>query len=295
MSALISPPPVPRLLILGGTGRLGGLLRRAWGGGAEAGIAPVWQTRGAAPGAGDWLRVDPLAEPEALAAAARAADVILCLSGVTAGDAKALSLNVTLAEAAVAAAEAAGRPVFLASSAAVYGAGAPPGPEGWAEGDALAPAAPYGAAKAAMEAACGGRPGIVILRIGNVAGADALLGRAAPEGGRGLDIFADGIGPRRAYIGPQALARALARLTRLAAAGADLPAVINLALPGTVAMEALLTAAGAPYTARPAPPGAIAEVALDCARAVALGLVPEAPVRAPALIADLMSLPDPES
>lgn len=290
MSALISPPRMPRLLILGGTGRLGGLLRRAWGLGAEAGVAPVWQTRGAAPGAGAWLRFDPLAEPEALAAAARAADVILCLSGVTAGDAGALALNVTLAEAAVAAAE--GRPVFLASSAAVYGAGVPPGAAGWAEGDALAPAAPYGAAKVAMEAACGGRPGVVVLRIGNVAGADALLGRAAPEGGRGLDLFPDGIGPRRAYIGPQALARALARLTRLAAAGAELPDVINLALPGTVAMEALLKAAGAPYSARPAPPGAIAEVALDCARAVALGLVPEAPVRAEGLISDLTSLPE---
>lgn len=141
-----------------------------------------------------------------------------------------------------------------------------------------------------MEAALAGRAGAIWLRIGNVAGADALLGRAAPEGGRVLDILPDGHGPRRSFIGPQALAAALARLVRLAAAGADLPAVLNLSLAGALPMDALLAAAGETWVPRPAPASVIAHVELDVTRAVDLGLVPEAPARAAAVVADLRAL-----
>lgn len=74
---------------------------------------------------------------------------------------------------------------------------------------------------------------------------------------------------------------------RLAASGAALPGVINLALPGVVGMEALLRAAGESWQADPAPPGAIATVELAVARALALDLVPDLPVTAAGLIADL--------
>lgn len=289
--------PRPRLLIVGGTGHLGRLLQPALREGAAAGVQPVWQSRRAeTPGQGQWLTFDPLADPAAYAAAARAAEVVLALAGATSGSAADLACNAALAGAALAAAEAAGgRPVILASSAAVYGAGLPPDPaRGWSEADSCDPVSAYGAAKCAMEAAVAGRRGVTVLRIGNVAGADALLGRSAPQGGRVLDRFADGTTPRRSYIGPQALARALVRLARFAAAGIALPERINLALPGAVSMAALLEAAGEAWQPRAAPEGAIAEVRLDVTRAVELGLVPEAPARASAILADLRALVAPE-
>ncbi|ETD80541.1 NAD-dependent epimerase/dehydratase family protein [Rhodobacter capsulatus] len=278
-------PEFPRLLVLGGSGRLGGLLRRVWSLPGTAAPPLVWQAR--RPGdfaafGGPTVVFDPLAEPEALARAVRAAEAVLLLAGPTRGTAAEMAAHRDLAAAVLDCAG--GRPVLLASSAAVYGR--PAGPL-CAEEDAPAPVSDYGRAKVAMEAVAAGRPGAVVLRIGNVAGADALLGQPAPPGGRRLHVFPDGLAPRRSYIGPQALARGLARLVRLAASGAALPGVINLALPGVVGMEALLRAAGESWQADPAPPGAIATVELAVARALALDLVPDLPVTAAGLIADL--------
>lgn len=283
-------PEFPRLLVLGGSGRLGGLLRRVWS--LSGGVAPqtVWQAR--RPGdfaafGGPTVVFDPLAEPEALARAVASAAAVLLLAGPTRGTAAEMAAHRDLAAAVLD--RAGGRPVLLASSAAVYGR---PAGRLCHEDDPPAPVSDYGRAKVAMEAVAAGRPGAVVLRIGNVAGADALLGQAAPPGGRRLHVFADGLAPRRSYIGPQALARALARLVRLsvcgaAGGGATLPGVINLALPGAVGMEALLRAAGESWQADPAPPEAIASVELAVDRALALGLVPDLPVTAAGLIADL--------
>jgi len=289
-------PKNTRLLVIGGSGRLGPLLRQAWSPAFAAPAEPppetiVWQARRGTAFAGQGgptLVFDPLHEPEAFAAAAAACDVIVNLAGVTAGTPDVLAQNTALARAALDAADAAGgRPVLLASSAAVYGAGV----DGICrESDTPAPLAPYGAAKAAMEAALAGRAGALWLRIGNVVGADALLGRAAPEGGRVLDILPDGHGPRRSFIGPQALAAALARLVRLVAAGAALPDVLNLSLVEALPMDALLAAAGETWVPRPAPASVIPHVELDVTRAVNLGLVPEAPARAAAVVADLRAL-----
>ncbi|ADE86949.1 NAD-dependent epimerase/dehydratase family protein [Rhodobacter capsulatus] len=278
-------PEFPRLLVLGGSGRLGGLLRRVWSLPGTAAPPLVWQAR--RPGdfaafGGPTVVFDPLAAPEALVRAVRAAEAVLLLAGPTRGTAAEMAAHRDLAAAVLDCAG--GRPVLLASSAAVYGR--PAGPL-CAEEDAPAPVSDYGRAKVAMEAVAAGRPGAVVLRIGNVAGADALLGQPAPPGGRRLHVFPDGLAPRRSYIGPQALARGLARLVRLAASGAALPGVINLALPGVVGMEALLRAAGESWQADPAPPGAIATVELAVARALALDLVPDLPVTAAGLIADL--------
>ncbi|SDE29411.1 RmlD substrate binding domain-containing protein [Rhodobacter capsulatus] len=262
------------------------MLRRVWS--LSGGVAPqtVWQAR--RPGdfaafGGPTVVFDPLAEPEALARAVASAAAVLLLAGPTRGTAAEMAAHRDLAAAVLD--RAGGRPVLLASSAAVYGR---PAGRLCHEEDAPAPVSDYGRAKVAMEAVAAGRPGAVVLRIGNVAGADALLGQAAPPGGRRLHVFADGLAPRRSYIGPQALARALARLVRLAAGGgATLPGVINLALPGAVGMEALLRAAGESWQADPAPPEAIASVELAVDRALALGLVPDLPVTAAGLIADL--------
>ena len=195
---------------------------------------------------------------------------MLCLAGSAPGQGGALADHVPLARAAVRAGAAAGVPVLLASSAAVYGAAGGRLPE-------TAPCAPvsaYGAAKLEMERAAlalGRDLGVpvTVLRIGNIAGLDAILG--GWREGFALDRFADGRTPRRSYIGVRTLAQTLLSLARTP----GLPPVLNVASPGLVEMGALLEAAGLAWTARPAPPGAIPEVALDV---TALGrLVPLAP------------------
>lgn len=264
---------------MGAGGRIGALLRRHW-----PARAAVWQSRDALPGA---VRLDPLTEPEALARAARGCGAVLCLAGITRG--AGMAANVTLARAAVRAAAQAGAGttgaetgtvrVLLCSSAAVYGrAGGV-----LEETRAPAPETAYGAAKAEMEAAgaaLGAELGVATtsLRIGNVAGADAILG--GWREGFTLDRFADGRTPRRSYIGPVTLARVLWELSQ----AADLPEVLNVAQPGVVEMGALLDAAGLAWTPRPAPESAIAEVALDVARLA--GLVAIEPGRAEGMVAE---------
>ncbi|TDK50878.1 NAD-dependent epimerase/dehydratase family protein [Antarcticimicrobium luteum] len=270
----------PRILVLGATGRLGAMLRRRWPAGqglwqarpdAQTGQSAPQSTPRVADQGADWLRLDPLSDSAALAAAAERAAAILCLAGVTpAAAARGADLgdNAALGLAAVRAGakgnSGAGAPVLLASSAAVYGA------QGGllSEAARLAPVNDYGRAKAEMEiraAALGAELGVPVtsLRIGNVAGADAILGGWRP--GFTLDRFADGRTPRRSYIGPASLADVLAALAGRAARRGDLPGCLNIAAPGTVEMGALLDAAGLVWTPRPAPAGAIPEVALDVA------------------------------
>lgn len=245
-----------RVLVLGATGRLGTMLRWAWGR-AGAGLDPIWQTRGGTAGAG-WAACDILGDPAGLAALCARAEVIVNLAGVTpAASGRDLGANTDLA---LAVQRAAGpRPHLVASSASVYGRAA-----GLCrEGDQVVPAAPYGEAKRAMERAvlAAGGP-VTCLRIGNVAGADAILSGAG-QMPIVLDQFPDGATPRRSYIGPATLVRVLADLAQQAGQGRALPGILNIAAPGTVEMGALLTAAGHPWTPRAAPETAIAEVALD--------------------------------
>ncbi len=229
----IAPPP--GLVVTGATGRIGRLLARVW-----AGADVVWHGRDDGP----------------LGAALAGRRVLLCLAGVTSGHARVLAGNTDAALEALAAARAAGvGRVLLMSSSAVYGRA--PGP--LTESTPAAPASAYGTAKLAMEAAVGDASDAVILRLGNVAGADALLGRLG-AGAPKLDIFADGRGPRRNYLGPATLADLLAGL---AAHSGPLPRVLNLGAPGLVDMAELLRAARRGWVPRPAPPEALAEVALD--------------------------------
>lgn len=273
-----------KVLLVGGTGRLGALLGRAWVCTGQGGL--VWQRR-AGKGAGP--RFDPLAEPAAYARAAAGALAILNLAGRVGGTARDEADHAALALAALRAAREAGvARVFLASSAAVYG-----NSSFAREADAPAPLTGYGRAKAAMEeaalawaAAHPGGPGVTCLRIANVAGADALLGAASGPGPQRLDLFPDGSGPRRSYLGPMALAGILGRLFALARQGAPLPEILNVALDGAVAMEALLAAAGRAWAPRPAPATALPVVRLDVGRLAALcGPLPTAD--AAAIVADL--------
>lgn len=241
----------PVVWVTGAGGRIGRALRRAWAGEA---LHAVWQSR------------DPAIDTTA---GAPRPDVVIALAGVISGPD--LGANLRLAESALAL----GAPrTLVASSAAVYGRAG-----GYlTEATPLTPAAPYGRAKAEMEAAVRGRA--TILRIGNVAGADALLGGIRAGQPVHLDQFADGRTPERSYIGPGVLARVLAALARADA----LPEVLNVAQPGVVEMAALARAAGAEVVFRPAPPEAIARVELDVTRLSAL--VPLPPAEAGALVAD---------
>lgn len=266
------------LLIMGGTGRLGRLLVRA-------GIGPaIWQGRRAEKGVDCVL--DALAQPAALADLARKASAILCLSGPARGTADELSVHAPLGLCAVKAGQAAGIPVLLASSAAVYGRpGAP-----CREANPPRPVSNYGRAKAGMERAAldaaGGHP-VTVLRIGNVAGADALLGGPRPTVAVALDILPDGSAPRRSWIGPRALATVLRDLARAPA----LPEVLNLALPGVIGMDALLDEAGLAWHGVPAPATATPEVCLDVALLGGLVDLARFGSDAGALLRDWRSLP----
>ena len=286
----------PRVLVLGATGRIGGILRQVWPRlGARGEI--LWQTRQEREEPG-WIRVDPLQEPEELALAAEGRDVILCLSGVVApratqeaDPAAALEQNSTLAEAAIRAAAGTGARVILTSSAAVYGGGSGP----MTEKAVPAPATPYGMSKLEMErrgvrlAAELGVP-VTSLRIGNIAGVDAILGGWQP--GFRLDRFPDGRTPRRSYIGLVTLARVLAELTTVP----GLPPVLNIATPGTVEMGALLDAAGLDWTPRAPDDTALAEVCLSVDRLERLVTLPDGAGRPDRLVEEWRSLaPDTET
>ena len=236
-----------RILHLGASGRLGRIVSAAWAREPGLEVLPQWRRAGEAPpGALVW---SPLEEP---APQVGPVDVVLDLSGAVRGD---LTLNARLAAAALEAADRLGaRWTLLPSSGAVYGAGP------FGAGDAPRPVSDYGRAKREVERLAEGRRA-TCLRIGNVVGADALLG--PPPGPRRIDRLPDGQGPRRSYVGPLGLARVLAGLARLAARGAALPPVLNVSAPGMVGMEALAEAAGFPWSHVPAPEGLIAEVALD--------------------------------
>jgi nucleoside-diphosphate-sugar epimerase len=274
-------PAPPAILILGAGGRIGGLLRRDWPTLLPAGSDLRWQARRrpADCAAGEaWYILAPLEDPATLARAAEGVDMILCLAGVTPGHGGDLDDNARLAEAAIRAAQASIRVsdrktrVLLASSAAVYGNQ----PGTLPEEAPLHLANPYGAAKAAMEAQAlklGAEAGVAVtaLRIGNIAGLDAILG--GWRRGFQLDRFADGTTPRRSYIGVQMLAQVLAALVQ----HQSLPEVVNLAQPGPVAMGDLLHAAGLDFNLRPAPDGAIPKVALEVTRLAGL-LPPDVPL-----------------
>lgn len=273
---------VPPLLITGGTGRIGTVLHDFWPWAMKGGLRPIWQARHAAPGFLGW---DILNEP----APPWAGGIVLHLAGGRADP----GAEVPLARAILAAAQAQGaRHVFLASSAAVYPAGSD-----LTEDTPPAPASPYGQAKRAMEdvaldwhARHG--LGLTILRIGNVAGADALLGSA---GGAvvTLDPIPGGtLGPLRSYIGPITLSAVLARLAALAAARTALPPILNIAAPRPVAMGALLDAAGIPWSFGPTPAPRPA-VTLDTTRLQSLVRLPPNASQPRAIVAEWRNVTGP--
>lgn len=261
------------VLLVGASGRVGRMVAQHWGHGpGSLPLVPQARRAGGASGALVW---DPLAGPDGLVQAAAAKGgfrAMIMLAGVTPGPGKDLDMNQTLAEACLDAAEHAGiSRVLLASSSAVYGAGAG---APLAEDAPCAPVNAYGAAKLRMEQAC--TPwrdrgmDLCLLRIGNVAGADALLlnvAKSAPDQPIQIDVFDDGRGPVRSYIGVRTLAQVLQTLS---AQHAPLPDVLNIGTPHPVSMDALADAARHPWHARPATGPVPQAITLDCGKLAAL-------------------------
>jgi UDP-glucose 4-epimerase len=244
---------INQTLVVGASGRVGRLLARAW---AISGERPVLQHRGADLNwAGPqlvWHPVDGMPLPQGFRA-------MIVLAGVVSGD---LEQNARIARACFQAAQRAGiAQVLFTSSSAVYGSN---GGLPCREDTPLQPVNGYGRAKLEAEAVATEFPDLAItaLRIGNVAGADALL--TNPSRPLRIDRFASGHGPLRSYIGPQALARVCQTLV-----GQKLPRLLNLAS-APIRMEALAEAAQLPWTFQPAPVTAHEAITLDTTLLAAL-------------------------
>lgn len=262
----VRPISQHRILVVGGSGRIGRIVRRAWSQTPPLNIEVVFQTR--TPNGGD-LMWDPLAGDVAPVRAAGRFDAMLVLSGIVPKPDADFRLNSDIGLACGAAAADCGiRRVLLASTSAVYGAAlARP----YGEGDPCTPVNQYGRSKLEMEAACLAQArelgfDLCCLRIGNVAGADALLlnGRGLHGEARlKLDRFSDGGTPLRSYIGPATLAAVLAHLVAQASPPGS---ALNIAAPTPISMGDLVKAAQIPFELRAAPASAHQLVTLDCGR-----------------------------
>jgi NDP-hexose 4-ketoreductase len=250
------------LIVTGAGGRVGRLLRKVMPEGRV-----IWVTRSP-------LQKTEMAWDQFLHRAPSGA-VIVHLAGAVRGD---LALNTTLAEQVCGVKGV--RHVFVASTAAVYG------PCGGLlrEDTPVDPQNPYGKAKLAMEQAVR-KDGVTILRIGNVAGADALLGGLVPDKTTVLDpVPGQPGGPVRSYIGPVTLGRVLLRLAEMADAGNELHDTLNVAGPGAVAMAELLNAAGADWVYGPPRANVVPMVEMDVKRLCQI--VPMAVTTAAGLVAE---------
>ncbi|WP_372614067.1 NAD-dependent epimerase/dehydratase family protein [Aquicoccus sp.] len=265
------------LLVLGASGKLGRMLARHWQARGPDDWQASWQYRRDPPANGvEWQPGH--AAPGSLSPIG----AVLALWGVTpqaGGTAtRDLSENAALAiEAMELAATLGAERVLHCSSAAVYLPGPDPLKEDAAGGDIN----PYGRAKLDMEEAianwCAAHPDgprAVVMRIGNVAGADSLF--AAIRRGKGavtLDRFDSGEGPWRSYVSLRALAQAIETLLNCAIP--PMPLTVNVATQPPLAMEAIARAAGCDVNWRAAPDGAAPMVWLDTGRLARLTALPE--------------------
>lgn len=266
-----------RVLVLGSSGRVGMMLRHFWAQNTEllrsANTEFVFQSRNALLSRPDdllWNLHDPL--PKAVIDAAPF-DCMIVLSGVVPRPDADFTLNTDIGTACVAAAAQLGiSHILLASTSAVYGtySNMP-----FTETDPLRPLTDYGRSKRDMEEVCrtlakAADIALCCLRMGNVAGADALLANGAklPPGEKlRLEVFRDGGTPVRSYIGPHSLANVMLSLIHKRT---QLPNILNIAAPRPVTMHALAQAAGIPLELHHTDDNAHQRVTLACDALTAL-------------------------
>lgn len=202
-----------------------------------------------------------------------ALETLIVMAGVTPATSSDMTLNTVIAKAYLDAARVAGiKRVLLASSSAVYGFG---NESPMSEKHPCAPINTYGNSKLDMEAMARNvaedtNMEICCLRIGNIAGADALLlnaSKATPEVPLIIDQFPGGAGPLRSYIGPTQAGEVLAKL---ACYKGTLPHVLNLAGTAPIHMEELAVAAALPWRYKAAKQITHRSIVLDCSVLAAL-------------------------
>lgn len=189
---------------------------------------------------------------------------IIVLSGVVSGTPKDLQQNTEIARNALELARFSGvRRVLFSSTSAVYGnqLDSP-----YKEQDDPIPINEYGKSKLEMEkfVANSHVDGIetCCLRIGNVLGADSLMGRVF-DGAKSitLDVNADGASPLRSYIGIETLIKVMIKLANYPK---SLPDILNIANPKPVHMSDFLKAERVEFNTREATSAKNFHITLNC-------------------------------
>jgi nucleoside-diphosphate-sugar epimerase len=237
--------------VTGAGGKLGRLLRAAWTENPPQDLRLLWTGRGNRV----QLQWDVSIRP---APALPYGAIVLHLAGVTRGTADQLGQNAAAVPHLLdTCRRIAARKLIFISTAAVYA----PGPTPSGEDDRIAPANAYGHSKAQAEALLQAQSDVpvTVLRLGNVAGADALLGPRPPGAGIVLDpVPGHAGGPVRSWIGARTLAQALADLSLR-----DLPPILNIASAPPLGMAPLLDASGLDWSYGPPNPLVVPMAALD--------------------------------
>ena len=266
-------------VVIGSSGRLGRMLRARWRVKPDLPFRPIYQSRdplasadlvwssltGAAGFATDLQKILGAPRQSVEGVELQNDSVMVVFAGVTPSSSGNLEDNTPITRACLQAASAANiTRVLIASSSAVYGTTHPD--SALTEGMSLTATSVYGRQKQQMEQLCAlsewASLQISVLRIGNVAGADALMlnHAKAPTELLELDIFADGKSLRRSYIGPETLADVIQSLIM---APQPLPKVLNVSAPLPIYMDDLAQAAGIAWRPRAAPEGLRQQITLD--------------------------------
>lgn len=252
------------VLLLGASGKLGRMVRTLWRPEAFS-VVPVMRSGPLVTGDVRWAPGDRPPDVPGVTA-------VVALWGVTPGPGRTMTDNTRLALSAMELGAALGADMVVhCSSAAVYRPDPKPIPE-TAPPD---PASEYGLAKHDMERAIfahriQGGPRQVVLRIGNVAGADSLFANLSLGGRILLDRFPDGSGPMRSYIAPGDLVRVIETLIQ----APDADGIYNVSAARPTAMAEIAGACQAHIDWRDAPEGAAQMVWLDTSRLDSLVSLP---------------------
>lgn len=266
---------VTPLLVTGADSRIGRFLRAAWSVAPPPDVRVIWASRHQGP----WqdLLAGPL-DP------CRSGTIVLHLAADLSEAPQAAARSLVIdAAVATAARQGHARLLIYASSMSVY----VPTSADMAESAACGPVSAYGKMKWAGEGVVrkiAAHLPVTCLRIGNVVGADALIGAADHARRVWLDPVAGHKGgPVRSWIAPAEFARVVGHLVRCAVSGLRLPDVLNVASPGGFPMAALLQAAGLAWEYGPARPTTRARVTMSTD---ALARLMPLPPMSPAMMID---------